>query len=116
VTRALADLYGPSAPTGEVAVFCVSNKLYWSHRDKARDEALPWLELSRIMAVRRHCIGIVSSSQQLAATHYMRHQVPALLAQVQLWVQSGTGSADLEMRRELCSAVDTIEAWLRRVS
>ncbi|KJZ74358.1 hypothetical protein HIM_06168 [Hirsutella minnesotensis 3608] len=114
VTQSLVDSYGPSAPTGEVAVFCVSNKLYWANRDKASDDALPYLHLSRIMAVRRHCIGIVSSSQQLAATDYMRHKVPALLAQVQLWVQSGTRSADLEMRQELCSALNTIEAWLRR--
>ncbi|UNI24883.1 hypothetical protein JDV02_010602 [Purpureocillium takamizusanense] len=112
VTQALIDVYLSSAPTGEVAVFCVSNKLYWDSRDKPSNDALPYLHLSSIMAVRRHCIAIVSTSQHAAATHYMKHKVPALLAEIQLWVQSTAENAGSEMGHELRDALDTIEGWL----
>lgn len=97
-------------------VFCVSSKMYRDHRDGDVRRALPYLELSGIMAVRQHCIAILSDSQHLAATDYMRHRVQALLDSIQVWVQSLTEIADVQKHKALQEALVTIKTWLKEVS
>jgi len=97
-------------------VFCVSSKMYRDHRDGDVRRALPYLELSGIMAVRQHCIAILSDSQHLAATDYMRHRVQALLDSIQVWVQSLTENADVQKHKALQEALITIKTWLKEVS
>ncbi|GJN83256.1 hypothetical protein PLIIFM63780_006804 [Purpureocillium lilacinum] len=96
-------------------VFCVSSKMYRDHRDGDVRRALPYLELSGIMAVRQHCIAILSDSQHLAATDYMRHRVQALLGSIQVWVQSLTENADVQKHKALQEALVTIKTWLKEV-
>ncbi|OAQ91373.1 tat pathway signal sequence [Purpureocillium lilacinum] len=96
-------------------VFCVSSKMYRDHRDGDVRRALPYLELSGIMAVRQHCIAILSDSQHLAATDYMRHRVQALLDSIQVWAQSLTENADVQKHKALQEALVTIKTWLKEV-
>ena len=104
-------------PAGSsLAVFCVSNQLYRDHRDKPRDEALPYLQLSGILAVRSHCVGVVAEAQYRAALLYIQHKVPALLDNVRLWVEAGSGSLSAERKLAIRSAVEGAERELKRVS
>ncbi|KAF4505804.1 hypothetical protein G6O67_007717 [Ophiocordyceps sinensis] len=114
VSHTLKESYGPLAPNQEVPVFCAGNKLYWDHRDKDRSVALPYLKLSCIIDIRRHCISIMSASQHRAAVQYMRLSVHALLATIQVWLQSGAGDADLETKQGIRGTLDVLEAQLRR--
>ncbi|KAK4442405.1 hypothetical protein QBC34DRAFT_313226 [Podospora aff. communis PSN243] len=113
VTTRLGEMYGGASP---VKVFCASNTIYWKHRDGSpREKTVPFLELSGIIGIRRHCIGLVSESQLRIATSYLRHRIPDLLGNLQLWVQSGvTDSADTERRKAVCSTLDTLEQRLRQ--
>jgi len=61
-------------------------------------------------------MSIVSDSQLRIATEYLQGDIPNLLSNVQLWVQSGAGSADAEQKEETRRALDELEARLRRVS
>lgn len=91
--------------------------LYWTHRnDIPKEKALPLLQLSGILAIRRHCMRIVSESQLRIATEYLRGDIPSLLSNIQLWVQSGAGSAAAEQREDIRRALDALEARLRSVS
>lgn len=115
VSRKLQEIYAPLAPNGELSVFCGSNKLYKEHREKDRSIALRHLELSSIINIRRYCISTVSANQHRAALQYMLHSVPALLAQIELWTQTGAGSADLGTNRRVQRTLDALEEQLRTV-
>lgn len=114
VTKELREKYRDRV-TNDIKIFCVSNKDYWDNRDKAKQISRPFLELSGILQVRKHSISIVAASQRRIATRYMKDQIPAFLAQVDLWVQSGALSANQERRRALCRTLDEVERGLRRV-
>lgn len=96
-------------------VFCVSNTIYWQNRTARKSEAKRHLDLSGILQVRKHCISIVANSQRRIATQYMKDQIPALLADIELWVQSGARTASEERREALCQTLDSVERRLRKV-
>uniref|UniRef100_A0A0D2XYF0 Uncharacterized protein n=1 Tax=Fusarium oxysporum (strain Fo5176) TaxID=660025 RepID=A0A0D2XYF0_FUSOF len=98
----------------DARVFCVSNTIYWQNRNARKSEAERYLHLSGIMQVRRHCISIVANSQRRIATQYMKDQIPALLADIELWVQSGARTASEERREALCQTLDSVERRLRK--
>lgn len=111
------DLYRDKIPGGDLHVFCASNTLYWDKRDlKPQDKAAPFLELSGIVAIRRHCMGLVSENQLRVATKYLRDDIPNLLSNLELWVQTGAGTADAEKKREVREALGLFEDRLRKVS
>ncbi|EEU37779.1 uncharacterized protein NECHADRAFT_102212 [Fusarium vanettenii 77-13-4] len=114
VTRELRVKYNERVATDEINIFCVSNKDYWDHRDEAKTKSARFLQLSGILQVRKHCISIVANSQRRIATRYIKDQIPALLAQVDLWVQSGARTASEERREALCRKLDDVERQLRR--
>ncbi len=116
VSRKLVEAYESQPPGAEVKVFCVSNALYKEKRKRSRDISLPYLTLSGILDVRKHCISIVSNSQHRIASHYMCELVPALLAEVELWVQSGADTLDAEQRAAVRSTISTLENRLSTVS
>ncbi|KAF5543358.1 hypothetical protein FNAPI_9680 [Fusarium napiforme] len=95
-------------------VFCVSNTIYWQNRSAKKSEAKRHLDLSGILQVRKHCISIVANSQRRIATQYMKDQIPALLADIELWVQSGARTASEERREALCQTLDSVERRLRK--
>ncbi|KAM7200854.1 hypothetical protein V8F20_005096 [Naviculisporaceae sp. PSN 640] len=114
VKTQLDGLYKDIIPEGNLKVFCVSNKLYWYHRQTARDKALPWLELSGIITLRRHCIALVSNSQLRMAKNYINNDVRALVSSVELWVQSGAGTETAERKALVKETLDLIEKRLKR--
>jgi hypothetical protein len=93
----------------------ISNEIYWQHRATNKSEAMRYLDLSGILQLRKHCISIVANSQRKIATQYMKDQIPALLADIELWVQSGARTASEERREALCKSLDAVERQLRRV-
>ncbi|KAM0549840.1 hypothetical protein ACHAPJ_009282 [Fusarium lateritium] len=113
ITRQLKTAY--AGRVTDSSVFCVSNAIYWEHRTKPRSESMRFLNLSGILQVRKHCISIVAHSQRRIATRYMKDEIPALLADIELWVQSGARTATEERREALCQSLDNIERHLRRV-
>ncbi|KAH7161710.1 hypothetical protein EDB81DRAFT_683686 [Dactylonectria macrodidyma] len=114
IERKLRDQYRDKVPGGDLRVFCVSNKNYWENRTEPRDAALPHLHLSGILEVRKYCISIVANSQRRLAIRYMRDEIPALFAQIELWVQSGAGSADAERKEVVRRTLNELEGRLKR--
>ncbi|KAK0644136.1 hypothetical protein B0T16DRAFT_438330 [Cercophora newfieldiana] len=113
VIKKLSEMYGKESL---VKVFCASNTLYWNYRSVCpKEKAVPFLELSGIISVRRHCIAIVSDSQLRIATAYLRDRIPDLLSNLQLWVQSGeSGSANAERKQAIRETLNALEQKLRR--
>jgi len=101
---------------GDLRAFCVSNTMYWAHRDEDKSAAMPYLELSGLLDVRKHCISIVAESQLRAATRFILDDVPAHLGAVQLWVESGAGSINAEQKEAVRAVVNEVDRRLQTVS
>ncbi|KAK3381146.1 hypothetical protein B0H63DRAFT_474992 [Podospora didyma] len=114
ITSKLRTMYNSQVSTGSVPVFCVSNVIYWNKRNEPRSKALPFLELSGIMDLRRHCIAIVSESQRQLVAAYVQNNIPALLSDIGLWVQSGAGSRNAEEKNAIRDVLNVLETRLRR--
>ncbi|KAK1447563.1 hypothetical protein CMEL01_09402 [Colletotrichum melonis] len=114
VTRQLRTAYEDKIAGGNLAVFCVSNILYWDERHKPRDVALPSLQLSGILALRKHCLGIIADSQLSIAKRYIDNDIPAMLGEAALWVESGAGSAGAEQKLHIRDTLNLIESRLKR--
>ncbi|KAL0769193.1 hypothetical protein CaCOL14_008501 [Colletotrichum acutatum] len=114
VDSQLQTTYKDKIPGGNLAVFCVSNILYWDERHKPRDVALPSLQLSGILALRKHCLGIIADSQLSIAKRYIENDIPAILGEAALWVESGAGSAGAEQKLHIRDTLDLIESRLKR--
>ncbi|EXF77774.1 hypothetical protein CFIO01_03095, partial [Colletotrichum fioriniae PJ7] len=113
--RQLRRTYKDKIPDGNLALFCVSNIIYWDERHQPRDVALPSLQLSGILALRKHCLGIVADSQLSIAKRYIDNDIPAILGEAALWVESGAGSASAEQKRQIRDTLNSIEFRLKRV-
>ncbi|KAK3937803.1 nuclear GTPase SLIP-GC [Diplogelasinospora grovesii] len=114
VTDNLAKMYKDKIPGGNLRVFCAGNIMYWDYRDvKPKEKALPFLQLSGIPAIRRHCMTMVSEGQLRVAIKYMRDDIPDVVSNVDLWVRSGAGSADAAHKQAVRKAVDELETRLR---
>ena len=103
----------PLAPT--LQTFCVSNTLYWDHRMDRADVALPYLQLSGIINLRQHCIGIVAEDNICATKTYVNNEVPAFLGSLQLWVNAGAGNVSAERRQGLLDKVSMVQRELDEV-
>ncbi|KAK3322792.1 hypothetical protein B0H66DRAFT_475296 [Apodospora peruviana] len=114
VKERLLDLHKDAIPGGSLKVFCVSNTMYWKHREKPRDRSLPFLKLSGIIALRKHCAAMVAASQLRIATNYMDNDVRSLISSVELWVHSGGGTETAERKAVVRETLDVIEQRLRR--
>lgn len=112
VTESLRRTYQDQTTSRALKVFCVSNTEYWEFRQKPNEEALPVLRLSGILDVRKNCISITAESQLCAATEYMKNTIPALLGSIELWVQSGSGSASAERKRDIRNVLDRMRSEL----
>ncbi len=108
--------YRAQGEGSSLKVFCVSNLIYRDNRDKPREEALLHLKLSGILAVREHCVGVVAEAQYRAALLYIQHKVPALLDNIRLWVEAGSGSLSAERKLAIRNAVEGAERELKKVS
>ncbi|KAI0546704.1 hypothetical protein F4679DRAFT_403678 [Xylaria curta] len=110
----LITLYKHEVPDNLLKVFCASNTMYWDNRNAPKDTAMPYLNLSGVLTIREHCMTIVSESQYMAATKYMRDDIGVLLGELDLWVQSGQGSLNAEKKEKIRNALDTLGKKLRK--
>ncbi|KAJ0313980.1 hypothetical protein Brms1b_007305 [Colletotrichum noveboracense] len=115
VTKKLQASYRDKVRGGIVHVFCISNTEYWSKATLPKDEAIPSLQLSGIIALRKHCLSIIADSQLRLATKFVTNDIPALLGEAGLWVESGAGSANAEQKSAVRRTLDKIERQLREV-
>ncbi|KAF3809574.1 hypothetical protein GCG54_00012860 [Colletotrichum gloeosporioides] len=113
VTKKLQASYRDKVRGGIVHVFCISNTEYWSKTMLPKDEAIPSLQLSGIIALRKHCLSIIAESQLRLATKFVTNDIPALLGEAGLWVESGAGSANAEQKSAVRRTLDKIERQLR---
>jgi hypothetical protein len=115
VKEQLLKLYNHKVLKGKLNVFCVSNAHYWEQRNEPKAIALPHLTLSGILSIREHCMAMVSESQLELARKYMQDDIPALLGDIELWVQSGSGSMSAERKQNIRETLDALESRLKRV-
>ncbi|KAK1850355.1 Nuclear GTPase SLIP-GC 3 [Colletotrichum chrysophilum] len=113
VRKKLQASYRDKVRGGIVHVFCISNTEYWSKATSPKDEAIPSLQLSGIIALRKHCLSIIADSQLRLATKFVTNDIPALLGEAGLWVESGAGSANAEQKSAVRRTLDKIERQLR---
>ncbi|KAI8168012.1 hypothetical protein K4K49_003928 [Colletotrichum sp. SAR 10_70] len=113
VTKKLLASYRDKVRGGIVHVFCISNTEYWSKATLPKDEAIPSLQLSGIIALRKHCLSIIADSQLRLATKFVTNDIPALLGEARLWVESGVGSANAEQKSAVRRTLGKIERQLR---
>jgi hypothetical protein len=116
VSKKLRTDYRDHPAGKDLSIFCVSNSLYRDFRDKPVSVSLPSLQLSGIMELRRHCIGIVAESHLRATAEYIRDQIPALFGSVELWIQAGSGNASAERKQQILEATSAIQHQLDKVS
>jgi hypothetical protein len=109
VTHELRQNYRNYPVAALLRIFCVSNTVYWDHREKAAEVALPFLDFSGIIELRRYCIGIVGQSRLQAIRTFIKDDIPALIGSMELWVEVGSGSASAESKQRILDAVAAIQ-------
>jgi hypothetical protein len=97
-------------------IFCIGNNLYHENRHKPEKIAMPYLQLSGILQLRRYCIGIVARSRLHATQDFIGDQIPAFLGSVMLWVEAGSGNASAEAKQQTLDAVSAIQREMHQVS
>jgi hypothetical protein len=115
VSSRLREQYRDHPIAATLQTFCVSNKIYWDHREKPVATSTAYLNLSGIIELRKYCIGIVADSQLRATTEFINNQVPAFLGSVELWVGAGSGNANAERKQQILDAVSTVQEALDEV-
>lgn len=96
-------------------IFCVGNKMYQEKRKLDKSVAGKYLNLSGIIEARKHLVAVVGESQLRASKNFLEHNVPALLRDVELWVQSGAGSASAEEKQAVRHVLGEVERKLEKV-
>jgi hypothetical protein len=108
VEQSLRQTYRNHAAGARLNISCVSNTLYEDNRQAPAEDAQPFLQLSGIPALRR----IVADSHLQATVEYIKNEVPAFVGSVELWLQAGSGTASVERKEQILSAVDAIQTRL----
>ena len=112
VSTGLLDKYRNN-PT--LKTFCISNRMYWNQRKNPVKTALPFLNLSGILELRRYCIGIVAESHLRAAKEFIKNEIPAFLGSVELWVEAGSDNVTVERKQQILNVVSAIQRELDTV-
>lgn len=89
--------------------------MYWQERDKPAQRALPFLELSGIIELRRYCIGMVAESHLGETVQYINGDIPVLLDSAQIWVDASLGDASAERKQQILDIVSAIQRELDMV-
>lgn len=115
VLRRLQETYQDYTEAETLHIFCVSNTMYWERRMDEKSVAEPFLNLSGIIAIRKHCTAMVAASQLRTSKNFLDNSVPSLLSDIDLWVQSGSGSTSAEQKEAVRNVLDKIEGQLQKV-
>lgn len=111
----LRETYQNHITAETLHIFCVSNTIYWEKRMDEISVAQPFLKLSGIIAIRKHCTAMVAASQLRTSNIFLNNDVPALLSDLELWVQSGSGSTSAEQKEAVRNVLDKAEGQLHKV-
>lgn len=115
VVGRLQETYQDHTAAETLHIFCVSNTMYWEQRMAEKSVAEPFLNLSGIIAIRKHCTAMVAASQLRTSNSFLDNDVPALLSEIELWVQSGLGSNSAEQKEAVRRVLYTFEEQLQKV-
>lgn len=115
VSNRLKQEYRNHAMATTLKIFCVSNEVYWGNREMPATAALPRLQLSGILDLRRYCIGIVAQSRLRATREFIKDEIPAFLGSTELWVNAGSDNANAQSSQQILDAVSAIERELDEV-
>lgn len=115
VERRLQDTYQDYTGQETLHIFCVSNTMYWEKRMDEKSVAEPFLNLSGIIALRKHCTAMTAASQLRTSKNFLDNNIPSLLSDIDLWVQSGSGSTSAEQKEATRNVLDKIEGQLQKV-
>jgi hypothetical protein len=115
VAHDLRQTYPTQVEGDTLNVFCVGNKMYQDKRKLDKSIAERYLNLSGIIQVRKHLVAVVGESQLRASKNFLEHQIPALLRDIELWVQSGAGSASAEEKQAVRDVLGIVERKLQKV-
>lgn len=112
VSQQISQHYTGTVDNQIPRVFCVGNTMYRENRYLDTEISRQYLRLSGIPNLRQYCISIVSDNQHRIATRFMRHDVPRLLNDIDLWLQSGADTFDAEQRANAIRAMNGLEERL----
>jgi hypothetical protein len=115
VSLGLREEYGNHPVATPLRIFCVSNKIYWDNREKPYDAALPYLSLSGILDLRRHCIGVVAQSRLQATRNFVKDEIPALIGSIGLWVEAGSVRPTVDSKERILDAVSSVQQEIEKV-
>jgi hypothetical protein len=115
VSHGLQEQYQDHPVGKSLRVFCVSNTIYEENREKTVATALPYLELSGILELRRYCIGVVAQSRLQAIQTFIKDEILALIGSVELWVKAGFGDSSTESKQRVLDAVSIMRKELDEV-
>ncbi|KAH5431380.1 hypothetical protein HBI38_166430 [Parastagonospora nodorum] len=113
VTASVRKQYQDYLNGTKLSIFCVSNTMYWKHRERPANVSLDDLKLSGILELRRHCLGIVASSQLAAFKSLIEDEVPAFLGSMKLWVKAGSSGTSAQRIQIMTDAVSRVEQALK---
>ncbi|CAK7229960.1 hypothetical protein SEUCBS140593_007423 [Sporothrix eucalyptigena] len=110
VEKQIKLAYRDKLPGGIKNVFCVGNVQYWDFwKDgKFAQQVL----LSGISRFRTHCLAKVADSQLVLAAKYIQDSIPALVCDVELWLESGAESPEKEQKKAIVEALNHVEGEL----
>jgi hypothetical protein len=113
VTKQLEATYGVGSTQSGLKIFCVSNSIYWKHRESALSARISeCLQLSGIIDLRRHCLSIVSKAQLSAAMRYINCEVPAVVAHIRLWAESVSSNWTGANEKLVADAINSVKLTL----
>lgn len=115
VTQRLRVEYQGQTQGETLHVFCVSNKLYESKRNLDKSVSGKYIRLSGIIELRRHLIAVVGESQLRVSKTFLDRQVPVLLQNIELWVQSGAGRSSANEKQAVRDLLGKVEEHLGKV-
>lgn len=115
VVGKLQEVYQKNKKAKTLHIFCVSNTMYWEKRMDEKSVAEPFLNLSGIIEIRKHCTALVAATQLRKSHHFLEKEVPDLMSAIELWVQSGSGSASAEQKQAIRRTMDRVESKLHMV-
>ncbi|KAF2680709.1 hypothetical protein K458DRAFT_311139 [Lentithecium fluviatile CBS 122367] len=110
VANQLIDKYAEHAKMGDLKIFCVSSSDYWEHRHDEHQKAIPRLDLSGIVDLRRYCHSVAAEVQFEEATAFLEHDVPAFLSSLKQWAIGDSERLTAEKAEEIRLVTKNLEA------
>ncbi|ORY17690.1 hypothetical protein BCR34DRAFT_474575 [Clohesyomyces aquaticus] len=109
VATQLLDKYTAEVRSGDLKIFCVSDKKYWDHRFDEHTRAESRLELSGVVNLRKYCHLVTAEAQFVAAAAFVEIAVPTFLGSVRQWTLGGkdeVSEANLDDVRQLVRSLE----------